>query len=167
MPRRRLLLASATTLPLLLATTGCHSADLFAGPDPLAGTPPLAHDTVMLKDAITAELRLIARYQSAISGASHAQLLASLLESLLAQHQDHLAKLHAMLVVSAGTPASRTAFLDPPTPPAVSPSVEDLRADERQSATTLVKRLATAEPALAQLLASIAASDATHAAALS
>ncbi len=34
-----MLLASATTLPLLLATAGCRSSDAFAGPDPLAGRP--------------------------------------------------------------------------------------------------------------------------------
>ena len=41
-----------------------------------------------------------------------------------------------------------------------------LRAAERASAAGLVQRLATVEPALAQLFASIAASDATHATAL-
>ena len=41
-----------------------------------------------------------------------------------------------------------------------------LRAAERASAADLVQRLATAPPALAQLLASIAASDATHVTAL-
>jgi hypothetical protein len=37
-----------------------------------------------------------------------------------------------------------------------------LRAAERASATGLVQQLATVPPALAQLFASIAASDATH-----
>ena len=37
-----------------------------------------------------------------------------------------------------------------------------LRAAERASAADLVRRLATVPPSLAQLLASIAASDATH-----
>jgi hypothetical protein len=41
-----------------------------------------------------------------------------------------------------------------------------LRAAERQSAATLLRQLVTVEPALAQLLASIAASDATHVSAL-
>ena len=45
-------------------------------------------------------------------------------------------------------------------------SVAQLRAAERVSAADLVQRLATAPPALAQLLASIAASDATHVIAL-
>jgi hypothetical protein len=41
-----------------------------------------------------------------------------------------------------------------------------LRAAERASAADLVQRLATVPPALAQLFASIAASDATHVTAL-
>jgi hypothetical protein len=41
-----------------------------------------------------------------------------------------------------------------------------LRAAERGSAAGLVRRLGTVEPALAQLFASIAASDATHVTAL-
>ena len=41
-------------------------------------------------------------------------------------------------------------------------STARLRAAERASAADLVQRLATVPPALAQLLASIAASDATH-----
>ena len=45
-------------------------------------------------------------------------------------------------------------------------SIARLRAAERASAADLVQRLATVQPALAQLLASIAASDATHVAVL-
>jgi hypothetical protein len=41
-----------------------------------------------------------------------------------------------------------------------------LAAAERASAAGLVRRLATVEPALAQLFASIAASDVTHVSAL-
>ncbi len=45
-------------------------------------------------------------------------------------------------------------------------TVARLRAAERTSATNLLRRLVTVEPALAQLFASIAASDATHVVAL-
>ena len=34
-----MLAASAAALPALLATAGCRSSDVFAGPDPLAGRP--------------------------------------------------------------------------------------------------------------------------------
>src|SRR6516225_8665008 len=86
-----MLLASAATLPLLLATAGCRSSDAFAGPDPLAGRPPLPHDVLTLQAVIAAEVT------------------AQLLRSLLAQHQDHLAQLKARLVEPSGTsPSSPT-----------------------------------------------------------
>jgi hypothetical protein len=183
LPRRRLLIASATALPLLLVTSGCRSADLFAGPDPLGGRPPLAHDTVVLEAAITAETGLIARYQSVISahGAS-AGLNAgesALLADLLAQHQGHLARLRGRLIVPAGTSpapaapspeAKATATATPaPSPGATAKPhpMSALRDAEQESADSLVRQLAGTGPALAQLFASIAASDATHAAALS
>jgi hypothetical protein len=204
MPRRRLLFASATALPLLLATTGCSSADLFAGPDPLGGRPPLAPDTVTLEDVIVAEVGLISQYKSVMSvPGSAGDVQRRLLASLLAQHEEHLVKLRARLVVppgasapatapasasassasgassassasgagsagtsaaassgaaSSGTASSGTASADP---------ISTLREAERKSAAYLVQQLATVQPALAQLFASIAASDATHAVALS
>ena len=45
-------------------------------------------------------------------------------------------------------------------------TIAQLRAAERASATDLVRRLVSVPPALAQLFASIAASDATHVVAL-
>jgi len=53
-PRRRTLLASAATLPLLLATAGCRSSDVFTGPDPLAGRPRPAPDVITLAAVIAA-----------------------------------------------------------------------------------------------------------------
>jgi hypothetical protein len=173
-PRRRILLASATSLPLLLAIAGCRSSDVFAGPDPLAGRPPLGHDVLTLQTVIAAEENLIYLYQAAIngdSGTATQQARSPLLRPLLAQHEQHLAQLRARLI----EPPGRT---DQPTGPAAraaggsaSPgparvSTAQLRAAERASAAGLVQRLATVEPALAQLFASIAASDATHATAL-
>jgi hypothetical protein len=173
-PRRRILLASATTLPLLLATAGCRSSDVFAGPDPLAGRPPLGHDVLTLQTVIAAEENLIYLYQAAINGDSETtpqQARSRTLRPLLTQHEQHLAQLRARLI----QPPGRT---DQPTGPAASAAgrsaspgparvtTAQLRAAERASAAGLVQRLATVEPALAQLFASIAASDATHATAL-
>jgi hypothetical protein len=167
MPRRRLLIASATTLPLLFATAGCRSADLFAGPDPLGGPPPLAHDTVVLDDVIAAEVMLISLYKLSLYkpaiSAGHAGLA-----SLLAQHENHLNQLRARLVVPAGARAAKSPSASPsPSPSAAAPaSIARLRDAERESAATLTRRLVTVSPALAQLFASIAASDATHVTAL-
>jgi hypothetical protein len=164
-PRRRVLLASAAALPLLLGAAGCRSSDVFTGPDPLAGRPPLGHDVLTLQAVIAAEENMIDLYQLAIGGDSGATR-ARTLRSLLAQHQQHLVQLKARLIVPPGASASPSPSSASPSPRASTVSITRLRAAERASAADLVRRLVTAPPALAQLLASIAASDATHATAL-
>ncbi len=187
-PRRRLLLASATTQPLLLATAGCRSSDAFTGPDPLAGRPRPAPDVVTLQAVIATEENLIELYRTALSGDSAAGQ-AQELKSLLAQHEQHLTRLRARLIQPPGTAtaptsasrasasrasASRASASRASASPSASVSaaapaevtIARLRAAERASAAGLVRRLATVEPALAQLFASIAASDATHVTAL-
>ena len=160
-----MLLASAAALPLLLGAAGCRSSDVFTGPDPLAGRPPLGHDVLTLQAVITAEENMIDLYQLAIGGDS-GTTRARTLRSLLAQHQQHLVQLKARLIVPPGASASPSPSSASPSPRASTVSITRLRAAERASAADLVRRLATAPPALAQLLASIAASDATHATAL-
>ena len=178
MPRRRLLIAS---VPLLLATAGCRSADVFVGQDPLGRPPPLEHDTVVLEAAIAAEVEMISRYRSVISARSGGSGR-GVLALLLAQHQQHLTQLQSRLIVPSGASASQSPSASgsagSPSPGSSasasasaaassgSDPVGGLRAAERESATTLVRQLVTVEPALAQLLASIAASDATHVTAL-
>jgi hypothetical protein len=157
-----MLLASATTLPLLLAATGCRSAEAFDGPDPLAGPPSPSPDVVTLEAVIAAETNLIDLYKRAVSGVSRATA------PLLSQHEQHLAQLSARLVLPSATsspvgqrpsPGASTAAPARATP-------ARLRAAERESASDLVRQLGAAEPALAQLFASIAACHATHVAAL-
>jgi hypothetical protein len=156
-------------LPVLLATAGCRSSDAFTGPDPLAGRPPLRHDVLTLQAVIAAEENLIGMYQAAISGDPGTSARPLLFRPLLAQHEQHLARLRARLIEPPGTTASaspgRTARPSASTGPG-RVSTAQLRAAEQASAADLVQRLATVQPALAQLLASIAASDATHVAVL-
>jgi hypothetical protein len=172
-PRRRVLVASAVALPLLLGSAGCRSSDAFTGPDPLAGRPPLGHDVLTLQAVIAAEENMIDLYRTATSGDSpiRGAPRARTLRSLLAQHEQHLVRLRARLVVPPGMPPSpspspSSGGRPTPSPRSARVMVAQLRAAERASAADLVQRLATAPPALAQLLASIAASDATHATAL-
>jgi len=163
-----MLAASAAALPVLLATAGCRSSQLFAGPDPLAGRPPLSHDVITLQAVIAAEQALIRLYQAAVGSDLRATAQGGILGGLLAQHRQHLARLKAMLIVPAGAP-SATAAAAAPSPGPGTPgrvTIARLRAAETRSAADLVQRLATVEPSLAQLFASIAASDATHAVAL-
>ena len=166
LPRRRALAASAAALPVLLGIAGCRSQDVFAGPDPLAGRPTPSPDVTTLQAVIAAEQAMVALYRTAVAAGLRAadQLHGQegLLEGLLAQHRQHLAQLQARLVVPSGQ-ASPSA-----SPPAVAGavSIARLREAERGSAADLLRRLAGVPPALAQLFASIAASDATHLAAL-
>jgi len=161
------LVASAAALPLLLGAAGCRSSDVFSGPDPLAGRPPLGHDVLTLQAVIAAEENMIDLYRAAISGDSgtSAASQARTLRPLLAQHEQHLVQLKARLVVPPGASASPSGRSSP-SPRASIVTVARLRAAERASAADLVQRLATVPPALAQLFASIAASDATHVTAL-
>ena len=166
-----MLVASAVALPLLLGSAGCRSSDAFTGPDPLAGRPPLGHDVLTLQAVIAAEENMIDLYRTATSGDSpiRGASRARTLRSLLAQHEQHLTRLKARLVVPPGmspSPSPSSGGRPTPSPRSARVGVAQLRAAERASAADLVQRLATAPPALAQLLASIAASDATHVTAL-
>ena len=179
-----MLAASAAAVPVLLATAGCRSSDAFAGPDPLAGRPTLSPDVVTLQAVIAAEQAMITLYQSAV--ASHLALSttgpttrptsgpttgpatgrAGVLEELLAQHRQHLGQLQARLVLPAGSPSAQASSSASPGAAPARLTIARLRAAESASATDLVRRLVSMPPALAQLFASIAASDATHVAAL-
>jgi hypothetical protein len=161
LPRRRVLAASAAALPALLATAGCRSSDVFAGPDPLAGRPALSPDVITLQEVITAERAMIALYQTAVTTRP-----ARTLEGMLAQHRQHLAQLQARLVLPAGWGSASPSPSPSRSPASARVTIAQLRAAERASATDLVRRLVSVPPALAQLFASIAASDATHVVAL-
>ena len=162
-----MLAASAAALPALLATAGCRSSDVFAGPDPLAGRPALSPDVITLQEVIAAERAMIALYQAAVNaGARPARGLAG----LMAQHRQHLSRLQASLVLPPGSasasPSPSVSASSSSLPSSSRVTIAQLRAAERASAADLVRRLVSVPPALAQLFASIAASDATHVAAL-
>jgi hypothetical protein len=163
LPRRRVLAASAAALPALLATAGCRSSDAFAGPDPLAGRPALSPDVITLQEVIAAERAMIALYQAAVNGGTRP---VRALEGLLAQHRQHLGRLQARLVLPPGSGSPSPSLSSSPSRGPARVTVAQLRAAERASATDLVRRLVSVPPALAQLFASIAASDATHVVAL-
>ena len=159
-----MLAASAAALPALLATASCRSSDLFAGPDPLAGRPALSHDVIMLQAVIAAEQAMIRLYQAAMDSSPGTTAQAGGLEGLLAEHRQHLGKLQARLVLPPGSPSASPSASPGAVPARV--TIARLRAAERASVADLLRRLVTVQPALAQLFASIAASDATHVAAL-
>ena len=154
--RRSVLAAAVASVPL--AAAGCKGVGAL-------GTPPTTGpDVAVLKAAIRTEQALIARYRAAMAGSPG---LAGTLGPLLAQHREHLARLTSMLIEPsspASTPSASPSVSAPVgtgSPPAATLAV--LEADENAAASAQAGRLALAPPALAQLLASIAASEASHA----
>jgi hypothetical protein len=147
---------AAVAAPLL--ATGCSKG--FGAMD----TPPAPRpDVAVLTAAIASEKLMIARYQ-AVLAASPGQ--AGKLDPLLADHRAHLAALTRRLVPGAARPTPSPRTGQPQVPAAASAAVAYLGGAENAAAAALLSHLATASPSLAQLLASIAASEATHAAAL-
>jgi Ferritin-like domain len=169
-PTRRVMLAAAAILPLA-AASGCDGVNVLSAP------PRPAPDVALLRSAIAAEQLMVARYANALSavrnpggptpaagpGASPAALAAAL-EPVLAEHRAHLAQLRSRLIVPAGAaplPSERVPAA-PAVPAAPGAAVAFLRAAEQAAATALLDRLPQAPASLAQLFASISASEATH-----
>jgi hypothetical protein len=170
---RRALIAVAAALPLA-AVSGCNGVDVLASP------PSPAPDVGLLRAAIAQEQLMITQYAAVLrslgspgtgpAGGSEARLTAALQE-LLAEHRAHLAQLRSRLIVPAGSASpspspSRRAAAAQAVPGAPDAAVAFLRAAEQAAATALLDRLLGASASLAQLFASISASEATHVPAL-
>jgi hypothetical protein len=155
--RRQLLAASPTTLPLFLALTACK------GPAVLSGPPPLSAETETLLRSVSAEQDLIWIYNRALSEYSP---LRPTLAPLLAEHQAHLAQLTARVVEPPGKKVPTTVTSKPALNGSADGALGQLRAAEQAAAGRLLAVIGGASPSLAQLYASIATSEATHATAL-
>jgi hypothetical protein len=169
-PTRRVVLAAAATLPLA-AASGCASVNV------LATAPRPAPDIALLRSAIAGEQFLIARYVNVLGGVSNpggatsaarrsgaAADLAAALAPMLAEHRAHLAQLQSRLIIPAGaapSPSER-APVAPAAPTAPGAAAAFLRTAEQAAAAALLDRLPHAPASLAQLFASISASEATH-----
>ena len=171
-PTRRAVIAAAAALPLVVVS-GCGGVDVLASP------PSPAPDVGLLRAAIAAEQLMIARYAAVLRGLPSAgaaggdggspAALAAALEPLLAEHRAHLTQLRSRLIVPAGGASaspSRRAAGAPAVPTAPGAAVGFLRAAEQTAATAMLDRLRGASASLAQLFASISASEATHVPAL-
>jgi hypothetical protein len=158
---RRAALAAAAALPIALA--GCKGTGALSAP------PRPAPDVRLLRGAMSAESLLIQRYQQAIrlgAGDSRVAGASRVLRALLAEHQAHLSQLRSRLIpgspdaargiVLAQVPARR------PLPTAPGLAFRYLAGAEQGASDWLLAEVAPASPSLAQLLASIAASEATH-----
>jgi len=155
--RRRVLAVSTMMLPL--AATSCSVPDLLRPP------PGLSASVRTLRASVTAEQALIGTYQHVIAAYP---ALAAMLRPFLAQHEDHLAQLKSRLIIPPHVTAPPLPAPSAAAAPAGSAraALSLLEGAERAAAASQLARLSTAPPAQAQLYASIAASEATHAVAL-
>ncbi len=161
--RRAVLAASAAALPLLL--TACKGVQALGTP------PPPAPDIVALRAAISAEEVMVARYtavlkpyQPLLQGSIRYPdlVVVTVLKAVRAEHAAHLAQLKSRLVEPAGvTPSpSRSPRVQVSGPR--SAELTALAGAEQAASDRLIGQLAGLPPSLAQLFASIAASEATH-----
>jgi len=148
-----LLAASPTTLPLFLALSGCK------GPAVLSAPPTVSAQTQTLLRAVTAEQNLIWIYNKAMAAYSG---LAPTLAPLRAEHEAHLAQLRARVIEPPGKQVTATVTAKPALGSTGAAALAQLRAAEQAAVSALMIRLDGASPSLAQLYASIAASEATH-----
>ena len=151
--RRQLLAASPTTLTLFLALSACK------GPAVLSAPPTVSPQTQTLLHAVTAELNLIWIYNAASTAYSG---LAPALAPLRAEHEAHLAQLRARVIEPPGKKVPDTVTAKPHLGPTQADALVQLRGAEQSAVTTLMGRLSSASPSLAQLYASIAACESTH-----
>jgi hypothetical protein len=152
--RRQLLAASPTALPLFLALSACQ------GPAVLSAPPTASPQTQALLHAVTAELNLIWIYKKVMGTYSG---LAPTLAPLRAEHQAHLVQLRSQVIEPRGQDGPDTVTEKPALGRTEVAALTQLQVAEQAAVTTLMGRLDGAPPSLAQLYASIAASEMTHA----
>jgi Ferritin-like domain len=160
--RRRILTASALMLAAA-GPAGCASGQAW----PWARPPVPAPDVGVLQNVIAAEHVMVSRYTAVLSARP---ALAATVSPMLRHHQQHLAQLRDRLVVPTGarpSPTRTARARQAPVPARRADVLAYLRRAESDQAAFLVRTLsAVATPSLAQLMASISASEAAHAALL-
>ena len=116
--------------------------------------------TLRNRDAKTRLKTLYKKAAAAYSG------LAPSIAPLLAEHEAHLAQLRGRVIEPAGKRVPDAVTARPRVGATKAAALAQLRAAEHAAIATLMSRLDGASPSLAQLYASIAASEATHVTAL-
>jgi hypothetical protein len=161
--RRSALAASAAALPTLL--TACKGIQALGTP------PPPAPDVVALRSAIAAEKLMVARYAAAVSlvrsqlpprATAHDVVLYQAVRSVQAEHAAHLMQLKARLVEPTVTSPSASASPSTQVGGSIDAELAALEEAEQAASDRLLGQLRAVPGSLAQLFASIAASEATH-----
>jgi hypothetical protein len=153
----------------LLAATAAGSLGLgctLAGCRGIAAIGPIptvAPDVVNLEHAIAAEETLVDRYTAALHllGSAHGTATLAVIRG---EHEAHLKQLRARLLLPTRLAKKKISPSRDQVPLPTKPAgvVGALVADERAAVARLTSQLLTAPPAVAQLMASISASEAAH-----
>lgn len=163
MPSRRAVLSAVVrgvplaAAPLVLAA--CRGVQVLGSPP----APPA--DIRALIAAITAEEQMLARYGAAVAALPAGQAAALLaVRTVQAEHAAHLRQLRSRLIEPAPHPSAtpRPVTISPGSTGTTGGILQALEQTEQASSDRLIAALRVLPPALAQLFASIAASDATH-----
>jgi hypothetical protein len=157
--RRAVLTAAVRGVPLAavpLALAACRGVQVLGSPP----APP--RDIRTLSAAITAEKLMVARYDAAIRVLPAGDTAAVVaLQTVQAEHAAHLVQLSARLIEPAPHASVRPRPVTIP-PGSTGSILQILEQAEQASSDRLIEQLRVLPPALAQLFASIAASEATH-----
>lgn len=157
--RRAVLSAAVRSVPLAaapLVLAACRGVQVLGTP------PPPPADIRALGAAIKAEEMMVARYRAAVAELPATDTAAVLaVRTVQAEHAAHLTQLRTRLIQPAPHPT--TAPLPVTIPPGSTGSIlQALGQAEQAASDQLIGQLGSLPPALAQLFASIAASEATH-----
>ena len=163
-PTRRVVLAASAALPLLVA--GCRGTQVLGAP------PQLSAAVRQLRAAIAGEQYLVASYQHVLAlltdgraAAGSGPAARATLAGLLAEHQDHLRQLRDRLIPGSPQAAGAGPVPTPSVtglPAAPHPAISYLGTAEQAASDRLLSGVLQVPPSLAQLFASISASEATH-----
>jgi hypothetical protein len=166
-PTRRVILAAAATGSLGL--TGCLAG--CKGITALGPVPHVSADVVTLQHTISAESKLVAIYQAAVTQLGNTSITsgngsdAQVVAAIHAEHLGHLHQLRARLILPpryAKTEPSASPSPAPQLPSEAKALIATLADYERSAAARLTSELIAVPAALAQLMASISASEAAH-----
>jgi hypothetical protein len=167
-PTRRAAIAAAAAGSLGLAglLTGCK------GLAALGPVPPVGADVVTLEHVISAEEVMVAIYQAAVNQLGNTSITsgngsdAQIVAAIHTEHVEHLRQLRARLVLppryARTKPGAKKHPAPPPLPADAKAVIVALAGYERSAAQRLVGDLVAVPPVLAQLMASIAASESGH-----
>jgi hypothetical protein len=167
-PTRRALIAAAAVGSLGLAgtLTGCQ------GITALGPVPQVSPDVVTLEHVISAEEAMVAIYQAAVNQLGNTSITsgngsdAQVVAAIHTEHVEHLRQLRARLILppryAKSKPGARPHPVPPNLPADTKAVIATLAGHERSAAARLTNELIAVPPALAQLMASIAASESAH-----